>query len=328
MKKIMNRPEDYVSEMLKGLVSTNNDLIYFPDAEVIARKKKSVKVGLVSGGGSGHEPADAGYVGRGMLDVAVAGNVFASPSPDRILKGIKEANQGNGVLLIIKNYPAAVKNFESAKELAKLEGIQIDSVIVKDDVAVSDGTSLDRRRGIAGTVFVHKITGALAERGASLEEVKAVSVKTLNNLRSMGMAMSSCILPGAGEPKFELGDNEIELGIGIHGEPGIEKSSIIPASTLAKVLLKNILEDYDYSNSEVALLINGLGATPISELYILTYEVQKVLQTKNIITYHTYVGNYLTSLEMDGCSVSLLKLDSELKSLLDDPCDTLAFKIF
>lgn len=324
----MNQPEDYVSEMLKGLVSTNSDLVYFPEAEVISRKSKSVKVGLVSGGGSGHEPAHAGYVGRGMLDAAVAGNVFASPSPDRILKGIAEANQGKGVLLIIKNYSGDVMNFELAKEIAELEGIQIDSVIVKDDVAVPDSTYSTGRRGIAGTVFVHKIAGAKAERGATLEEVKAVSEKTIKNLRSMGMAMSPCVLPGVGKPGFVLSDNEIELGIGIHGEPGVEKSTIIPALTLAELLMKKILEDYDFANSEVALLINGLGATPLSELYILTYEVQKVLKAKNIVTYHTYVGNYLTSLEMDGCSVSLLKLDNELKTLLDDPCDTLAFKIF
>lgn len=327
MKKIMNSPENYVTEMLQGLISTRNDLVYIPQAEVITRKYKTNKVGIVSGGGSGHEPAHAGYVGRGMLDAAVAGNVFASPSPDRILRGIKEANQGKGVLLIIKNYSGDVLNFEMAKELAEFEDIQVESVIVRDDVAVPESTYSTGRRGIAGTVFVHKIAGAMAERGSSLEEVKLIAEKTISNLRSIGMAMSPCILPGIGKPGFELNDDEIGIGIGIHGEPGVEKTKILSASALADLLLNKILEDYDYLNSDVAIIVNGLGATPISELYILTNEIQRLLIENNITPNRTFVGNFMTSLEMDGCSISLLKLDEELKMLLNDPCETIALKL-
>lgn len=326
MKKIINSPDHVVSEMLEGMVKCHPELVYFKDTEVVARKVKTKKVGLVSGGGSGHEPAHAGYVGRGMLDAAVAGNVFASPSPDRVLKGIEEANQGEGVLLIIKNYSGDIMNFQMAKELAEMDGAIVDFVVVKDDVAVQDSTYSTGRRGIAGTVLVHKIAGAKAEQGANLEEVKAAAEKAIANLRSMGMAMSSCTLPGVGKPSFILGDNEIEIGMGIHGEPGIEKSEILSAKALADRLVDKILKDFDYTNSEVAVMINGLGATPLMELYILYNEVEKILSSKNISIHKTYVGNFMTSLEMSGCSVTLLKLDDELKSLIDAPCDTPTFK--
>ncbi|MBV1758300.1 MAG: dihydroxyacetone kinase subunit DhaK [Dethiosulfatibacter sp.] len=326
MKKIINSPDHVVSEMLEGMVKCHPELVYFKDVEVVARKIKTKKVGLVSGGGSGHEPAHAGYVGRGMLDAAVAGNVFASPSPDRVLKGIEEANQGEGVLLIIKNYSGDIMNFQMAKELAEMDGANVDFVVVKDDVAVQDSTYSTGRRGIAGTVLVHKIAGAKAEQGATLEEVKAAAAKAIANIRSMGMAMSSCTLPGVGKPSFILGENEIEIGMGIHGEPGIEKSEILSAKELADRLVDKILKDFDYTNSEVAVMINGLGATPLMELYILNNEVEKILSSKNISIHKTYVGNFMTSLEMSGCSVTLLKLDDELKSLIDAPCDTPAFK--
>lgn len=326
MKKIINNPDNVVSEMLEGMAKAHPELIYFKDYEVISRRVKSSKVGIVSGGGSGHEPAHAGYVGKGMLDAAVAGNVFASPSPDRILKGIEEANGGEGVLLIIKNYSGDIMNFQMAKELAEMEGIRVDSVVVKDDVAVPDSTYSTGRRGIAGTVFVHKIAGAKAEMGGSLEEVKAAAEKAIQNIRSMGMAMSPCILPGVGKPGFELGEDEIEVGMGIHGEPGIERKKIMSAQELAEELVGKILADMDYSNSEVAVMVNGLGATPLMELYILNNEVEKILSRHNIRIHRTYVGNFMTSLEMAGCSVTLLKLDDELKELLDAPCNTPAFK--
>jgi dihydroxyacetone kinase-like protein len=327
MKKIINNPNDVVTEMLQGLVKANPQLEYFKGFEVVANKEKTDKVGLVSGGGSGHEPAHAGYVGKGMLDAAVAGNVFASPSPDRILKGIQEANTGKGVLLIIKNYSGDVMNFGMAKELAEMEGIKVETVVVKDDVAVKESTHSTGRRGIAGTVFVHKLSGAKAATGAELSEVKRVAEKTIANIRSMGMAMTPCILPGVGKPGFTLGEDEVEIGMGIHGEPGVERTSIKTASELANILCEKILADYDYENSEVALMVNGLGATPLMELYILNNEVEKVLSKHNIKIHKTFVGDYMTALEMSGCSITLLKLDDELKELLDAPCDTPALRI-
>lgn len=327
MKKIINNPDHVVTEMLHGLVKANPELNYFEGFEVVARKEKSKKVGLVSGGGSGHEPAHAGYVGKGMLDAAVAGNIFASPSPDRIIKGIQEANNGEGVLLIIKNYSGDIMNFDMAKDLAEMEGIEVESVVVKDDVAVKDSTYSTGRRGIAGTVFVHKLAGAKAEKGASLKEVKEVAEKTIENVRSMGMAMTPCILPAVGKPGFVLEDDIIEIGMGIHGEPGVEKTEIKTAKEIANILCKKILDDYNYSDSEVAVLINGLGATPLMELYILNNEVEKILKENGIVVFKTFVGNYMTSLEMAGCSVSILKLDEEMKELLNDPCDTVAMKV-
>jgi dihydroxyacetone kinase-like protein len=262
-----------------------------------------------------------------MLDAAVAGNVFASPSPDRVLKGIQAANSGKGVLLIIKNYSGDIMNFGMAKELAEAEGIEVDSVVVKDDVAVPDSTYSTGRRGIAGTVFVHKIAGGKAERGASLAEVKAAAQKVIDNVRSMGMAMSACILPGVGKPGFVLNEDEIEIGMGIHGEPGVEKTRILTAAELADVLLGRIFADCGYSGSEVAVMVNGLGATPLMELYILYNEAEKILSRKGIAIHRAFVGNYMTSLEMAGCSVTLLKLDAELKELLDAPCNTPALKV-
>jgi phosphoenolpyruvate---glycerone phosphotransferase subunit DhaK len=327
MKKIINHPNNVVSEALQGLAKAYPQLKYTENLEVISRSEKRKKVGLVSGGGSGHEPAHAGYVGKGMLDAAVAGNVFSSPSPDRIIKGIEEANSGEGVLLIIKNYSGDLMNFDMAKEMAEMDDIRVECVVVKDDVAVPDSTYSTGRRGIAGTVFVHKIAGAKAESGASLDDVKAVAEKAIANIRSMGMSMSSCTLPAAGKPGFVLGENEIEIGMGIHGEPGVERTNIKTAAEVAEILLARVLEDYDYSNSQVALLVNGLGATPLMELYILNNEVEKVLTSKGIKIYKTFVGNYMTALEMAGCSLTLMKLDDELKELLDAPCCTPALTI-
>ncbi len=328
MKKIINHPNDVVSELLVGMVKAHPSLQYTEQLEVVSRREKtSGKVGIVSGGGSGHEPAHAGYVGRGMLDAAVAGNVFSSPSPDRIIKGIEEANGGAGVLLIIKNYSGDIMNFGMSKDLAEMDDIEVESVVVKDDVAVPDSTYSTGRRGIAGTVFVHKIAGAKAEAGGSLQEVKAAAEKAIANIRSMGMAMSPCTLPAVGKPGFQLGDNEIEIGMGIHGEPGVERTTVKTAKETAQILLDKILSDYDYSGSEVALLVNGLGSTPLMELYILNNEVEKILSEKGIKIYKTLVGNYMTALEMSGCSLTLMKLDDELKQLLDAPCDTPALKV-
>lgn len=327
MKKIINNPNNVVSETLEGIALSCSSLIYIPQFEVIAKKVKSGKVGVISGGGSGHEPAHAGYVGEGMLDAAIAGNVFSSPSPDRILEGIKAADSGKGVLMVIKNYSGDIMNFELAAELAQMEGIQVEKVVVKDDVAVEDSTFSAGRRGIAGTVFVHKIAGAKAATGASLEEVKDAAQKAIDNIRTMGMALSACTIPANGKPNFVLEEDEIEIGMGIHGEPGIRKTNIMESGDLAKELLNHIFKDKDYDNSEVALLVNGLGATPIMELYILNKDVHKELEKRNIKVYKNFVGNYMTSLDMGGCSITLMKLDEDLKSLLDANCSTLGFNV-
>jgi len=327
MKKIINKPMDVVGEALRGMELAHPELLYTPGYEVISRKEKADKVAVISGGGAGHEPAHAGYVGKGMLDAAVSGNVFSSPSPDRIGDAINRMNSGKGVLLIIKNYSGDIMNFGLASDLAEAEDIQVESVVVKDDVAVPDSTYSTGRRGIAGTVFVHKIAGAKAELGGNLKEVKAAAEKAVANIRSMGMAMSPCVLPAVGKPGFVLEDNEIEIGMGIHGEPGVERTQVKTAKETAEILLEKILEDYDYTGSEVAVLVNGLGGTPLMELYILNMEVQKLLVEKNIRAYKTLVGNYMTALDMTGCSLTLMKLDEELKELLDAPCDTPAIKI-
>ena len=329
MKKIINNPNDVVTDMLQGLAKANPNVVYAGEGvEVISRKeKKAGKVGVISGGGSGHEPAHAGYVGKGMLDAAVAGNVFASPSPDRIIEGIKAADNGAGVLMVIKNYSGDIMNFEMAGELAAMEDIKVASVVVKDDVAVPNSTFSTGRRGIAGTVFVHKVAGAAAEMGKSLEEVQAAAQKTVDNVRSMGMAMTPCILPGVGTPGFEMGETEVEIGMGIHGEPGVSREELRPAKDLAEELVGRILADYDYSNSEVAVMVNGLGGTPLMELYIMYNEVEKILSAKGIKIYRSFVGNYMTSLEMAGCSVTLLKLDDELKTYLDYPSEAPAFRV-
>ncbi len=329
MKKIINEPENVVKEMLAGIEAVHPGLRYLRGYEVITRKDPDRrKVALISGGGSGHEPAHAGYVGRGMLSAAVAGNVFASPSPDRVLAAIRETAGESGALLVIKNYSGDVMNFEMAMELAAMEGFKTASVIVKDDVAVPDSTFSTGRRGIAGTVFVHKIAGAAAEEGQALEAVRTIAQRVADNTRSMGMAMTPCVLPAVGKPGFTLGADEIEIGMGIHGEPGIEKTSLKKAGEVAETLCGRILEDLDYAGREAAVLINGLGGTPLMELYIVAGEVDRVLRERGVDPQRYYVGNFMTSLEMAGCSVSVLRLDDEMKRLLDAPADTPAWKEF
>lgn len=328
MKKLINCPDDVVSEMLMGIEKAHPELIYHREVEVISRRDKTVnKVGIVSGGGSGHEPAHAGYVGYGMLDAAVSGNVFASPSPDRIIKGIQEANTGAGVLLIIKNYSGDIMNFEMAKDIAEMEGIEVEVVVVRDDVAVEDSSYSAGRRGIAGTVFVHKVAGAKAQMGGSLQEVKAAAEKAIEHVNSMGLAMSPCILPGVGTPGFVLGDDDVEIGMGIHGEPGVFHTKVKTSKEFSEILIDKILEDYDYSDSEVAVMVNGLGSTPLMELYIMYNDVEAFLKEKNIKVYKSFVGNFMTALEMGGCSISLMKLDDELKELLDYEANTPGFKV-
>lgn len=329
MKKVINNPSNVVDEMLNGIVLAHPEYLRRLDGfEVLVRKDAPVerKVALVSGGGSGHEPSHGGFVGKGMLDGAVAGEVFTSPTPDQVYEAIKAVGGPKGVLLVVKNYTGDIMNFEMAKEMAEADGLQVDHVVVNDDVAVEDSTWTSGRRGIAGTVFIHKIAGAKAEAGADLGEVKAVAEKVIANTRSMGLALTPCIVPAAGEPNFTLAENEIEVGLGIHGEPGTHRETLKPADELVDHLLEKILADIDYSGSEVAVMVNGLSGTPLMELYIVNKRVHDVLSSKGIKVHKSLVGEFMTSLEMTGFSVTLLKLDEELKELLDSPADTPAFK--
>ncbi|MCG5105319.1 MULTISPECIES: dihydroxyacetone kinase subunit DhaK [Oceanobacillus] len=330
MKKIINDPNLVVRDMLDGFVAAYpREVRLLPGTTVIARVDAPAanKVGLVSGGGSGHEPAHAGYVGEGMLDAAVAGEVFTSPTPDQVLEGIKAVDAGEGVLLVIKNYTGDVMNFDMAAELAEAEGIRVEQVIVNDDVAVEDSSFTTGRRGIAGTVFVHKLAGAKAEAGGTLAEVKAVAEKTVKNVRSIGMAITPCTVPAARTPSFTLEENEMEIGIGIHGEPGIERKAIVSSDDIAAELTEKVLDDLKLeTGSEVAVMVNGLGGTPEMELYIVNKKVNEILTSKGIRIYDTFVGEYMTSLEMAGVSVTLLKLDDELKELLDAKSKAPAFR--
>ena len=328
MKKFINKPENVENEMLSGIAKMHPEYVKrLEGLDVIVRKdKKEGKVALISGGGSGHEPAHAGYVGYGMLDAAVAGPVFTSPTPDQIYEAIKATDAGKGTLLIIKNYTGDVMNFDMAAEMAAMEDIKVEQVIVNDDVAVKDSLYTTGRRGVAGTVFVHKITGAAAEEGRSLDEVKKVAEKVIANVRTMGVAISPCTVPAAGKPGFEINDDEMEVGIGIHGEPGTHKEKLTSADELTAHLLDCILKDLDIEGSEVAVMINDSGATPLMELYIVGNKLSDILSQKGIKVYKSFVGHYMTSIEMAGFSISLLKLDDELKALLDSKADTPAFK--
>lgn len=328
MKKLINDVELVEQQMITGMVKAYPQYLrQLEDYNVVVRaQKKEGKVALISGGGSGHEPAHGGYVGQGMLDCAVAGAVFTSPTPDMIYEGIKAVEAGAGVLMVVKNYTGDVMNFEMAAEMAQMEGIEVKHVVVNDDVAVKDSLYTIGRRGVAGTVFVHKIAGAKADQGASLDEVQAVAQKVIDNVRTMGAAIRPCTVPAAGKPGFELGEDEMEIGIGIHGEPGTHREKLKPADAIADQLLEHILADLDYEGHEVAVMINGSGATPLMELFIINNHVADVLKEKGIRVYRTFVGEYMTSLEMEGFSISLLRLDEELKELLDAPADTPAWK--
>ncbi len=324
MKKFINDVSTVETEMLDGMCLAYPQYVKrLPGLDVIVRaEKKEGKVAVISGGGSGHEPAHAGFVGKGMLDAAVPGAVYTSPTPDQILEAIQAADAGKGVLMVVKNYTGDVMNFEMAAEMA--DGIEVAEVITNDDVAVEDSLYTTGRRGVAGTIFVHKIAGAKAEAGASLAEVKDVAQKVIDNVRTMGVALKPSTIPAAGKPGFELGEDEMELGIGIHGEPGTSTEKLQPADAIVDHLLDKILNDnVDYAGSEVAVMVNGSGATPVMELYILNKRVNDVLTEKGIKVARTYVGNYMTSIDMAGASITLLKLDDEMKELLDAPADTI-----
>lgn len=328
MKKLINGVENIVDEMLDGMTAAYPQYVKrLEGLNVLVRAKGATpKVALVSGGGSGHEPSHGGFVGRGMLDGAVAGEVFTSPTPDQVYEAVKAVNGGKGVLLIIKNYTGDVMNFEMAEEMSADEGIKVEHVIVADDVAVENSTWTTGRRGIAGTVLVHKIAGACAESGAELSDVKRVAEKVIANVRSMGMAVNACTVPAAGKVSFELAEDEIEIGIGIHGEPGTHREKISDVNNIADKLLEKIFAEGIYGEGdEVAVLVNGMGGTPLMELLVANKHVKNVVESRGLKVVKTLVGNYMTSLDMEGFSVTLLKLDDELKKYLDAPADTPAF---
>jgi len=329
MKKIINEPENVVNEMCEGIIAAYPDLELISKYKVIKRKHiNNDKVTLISGGGSGHEPAHAGFVGKGMLDAAVCGDVFASPSTIQVYNAILSTKSKKGTLLIIKNYSGDRMNFDAAAEMAKDDDILLDSVYVNDDAAVENSLYTIGRRGVAGTIFVHKIAGAAAEKGMELSEVKAVAQKVINNTRTLGFALTSCTVPAKGTPTFSLGDNEIEYGVGIHGEPGIERQTIRTSDNLAESILNKLKEELLLiPEDEVALIVNGFGATPLMELYVLNNSVRKYLSKENIKVYKTLLGNYMTSIDMAGASITLLKLDQQLKELLDAPSCTAAWNI-
>ncbi len=326
MKKLINRPEDVVREALQGMAAAHPDLIrvnFDPDYIVRADAPVMGKVGLVSGGGSGHEPMHGGFVGKGMLDAAAPGAVFTSPTPHQTLEATKAVNGGAGVLHIIKNYTGDVMNFEMAADLAREEGIEVEAVVTNDDVAVKDSSFTAGRRGVGVTVLLEKIAGAAAERGDSLQEVAAVARKVNELGRSMGMALSSCTAPQAGKPTFELGDDEMEIGIGIHGEPGRQRMKVASAHDIVGLLASPIVEDLPFrAGDHVLAFVNGLGGTPLIELYIVYNELVKFLAAREIKITRNLVGSYITSLDMAGCSITLLKLDEELTALWDAPVRT------
>ncbi|RLL82275.1 dihydroxyacetone kinase subunit DhaK [Mesotoga sp. BH458_6_3_2_1] len=326
MKKLINDPKSVVIEMCQGMVKAFPDnLALNEEFMVISRKNPDKnKVILISGGGSGHEPAHAGFVGKGMLDAAVCGDVFASPSVIQVFNAIKHNHSEQGVLLVIKNYSGDVMNFESAAAMAEDYDIRVDSVCVNDDISIE---KKEDRRGVAGTIFVHKIAGALAERGASLRQVKEIAQRVIDNVRTMGIALTSCIVPARGKPTFDLEEDKIEVGVGIHGEAGIFRERLLSAKETADLIIEKILGELSVSKEEeVAVLINGFGGTPLQELFILNNEVASILKDKGIAVAKTLVGSYMTSIDMEGASISVLKLDEQMKRLLSAPCETAAWK--
>jgi dihydroxyacetone kinase-like protein len=330
MKKILNRPEDVVEEMISGLVLVHDDIVHrVGDTRVVARNYEGKgKVGLVSGGGSGHEPSHAGFVGKGMLSAAVCGDVFTSPTVDQVYEGIKAADKGAGVFLVIKNYTGDVINFEMAREMAKEEdGIKVDFVITNDDIAVEDSTWTEGRRGVAGTVLMHKIVGALAENGASLEELKETAEKVLPEMASLGLALTAATVPQAGKPGFELADDEIEFGIGIHGEPGYSKEKLQTSAEMAKEFYVKIKKELKLTDEdEVVMFVNGMGATPLMEQYLFANDVLALLAKDNINVAKKILGDKMTSIDMAGISLTILRLkDKKWLELLNQDVEVIAW---
>lgn len=325
MKKIINTPEKIVDEMLAGLAAANPDMIHLvPGKRIVVRKeaKEKGKVAVLTGSGSGHEPDQAWYVGRGMLDAACPGPVFAAPPADAIYEATKLVDQGAGVVYLIKNYTGDRAQFGMAAEMADMDGIKTSIVIADDDVAVKDSTWTAGRRGVAGAIFIDKIACAKAEKGVSLEDVVEIAKKANSNIRTMGFALTSCTTPAKGSPTFELGEDEMEIGVGLHGEPGRERVKIKPADEIIEYCTNCVIEDLPFkSGDEVAVMVNGLGGTPLMELYVAYNKVAAILAEAGIKVFKTYIGEYCTSLDMAGCSISLFKLDEEMKELLEYPVE-------
>ena len=329
MKKIINKPENVVTEMLDGLAYVHSDLVHRVEGfDIIARNEQAAgQVGLISGGGSGHEPAHAGFVGDGMLSAAIAGAVFTSPTPNQILEAIKEADQGAGVFMVVKNYSGDIMNFEMAQELAEMEGIEVASVVVDDDIAVENSLYTQGRRGVAGTIFVHKILGHAAREGKSLTDIKVLADKIVPNIHTIGLALSGATVPEVGKPGFVLAEDEIEYGIGIHGEPGYRKESMQPSRQLAEELSGKLLEAFEAKAGErYALLINGMGATPLMEQYVFANDVASILGDAGLDVVYRKLGNYMTSIDMAGLSLTLMKIEDDAwLEALESPVKTIAW---
>ncbi|HZY28829.1 MAG TPA: dihydroxyacetone kinase subunit DhaK [Jiangellaceae bacterium] len=330
MKKLVNDPADVVTEALHGLAAAHPELRVDHPNKIVYRGDSPVsgKVGLISGGGSGHEPLHGGFVGQGMLDAACAGEVFTSPVPDQMLEATKNVDGGAGVLHVVKNYTGDVMNFEMAAELAAAEtGVEVVSVVTDDDVAVQDSLYTAGRRGVGVTVLLEKIAGAAAEQGRSLPEVADVAKRVAANGRSMGMALTSCTVPAAGKPTFELGEDEMEIGIGIHGEPGRRRLPLVPARTIAELLVEPIVSDLPFAGGDAVIaFVNGMGGTPLIELYVMYNEVASILRGHGVEIARSLVGPYITSLDMAGCSVTLLRVTDDLLALWDAPVRTPALR--
>lgn len=328
MKKLINNPDQVVEEMIEGYALAHKDSVkVLENKRSIVSTKETIdkKVGILIGGGSGHEPAFLGYIGEGMADGVAVGNIFASPPPSPILETTKAIDKGAGVVYLYGNYAGDVMNFGMAAELADMEGITVKSALTSDDVASAPLEEKEKRRGIAGEFFVFKTAGAAADKGYDIDGVVRIAELTNNNTRSMGVGLSPCYLPQTGEPSFELGDDEMELGLGHHGEPGIKKVPLGTADEVADELMTRIMEELNVVDEEVAVLVNGLGSTPQMDLYILFRRVEQILSEKGIKIYRSYVGDYITSLEMGGASITVTKLTDELKELIDHPVDCPAF---
>ncbi len=327
MKKIMNDPRKIVDEMLDGLAYCHSDIVERLEGfdSIVRTAPKTGKVALISGGGSGHEPAHAGFVGQGMLSAAVCGAVFTSPTPDQILEAIKAADEGAGVFMVIKNYSGDIMNFEMAQELAEMEGIQVDSIVVDDDIAVEDSLYTQGKRGVAGTILVHKILGHAADTGKTLAEIKDLAVNLVPNIKTIGLALSGATVPEVGKPGFVLEDDQMEFGVGIHGEPGYRRESMKPSKDLAQELVGKLLASFDRKEGDkFGLLINGLGATPLMEQYVFANDVAHLLAAENIVVEYKKVGNFMTAIDMQGLSLTLIKLeDAAWVEALHAPSNTI-----
>jgi len=331
VKKFLNDPKDFVDEMLEGILYAHpNELKYINnDLRCLVRKAKARKgkVGIMTGGGSGHLPLFLGYIGEGLIDGAAVGGVFQSPSAEQMYQVTKEIDQGNGVLYLYGNYTGDIINFGMASEMADMDGIKVMQVLGNDDAASSVKGEENKRRGVAGLMFAFKAAGACADTGAPLEEVARIAQKAVDNTRTMGVALSPCVIPEVGRPTFSIGDEEMEIGMGIHGEPGIDRGKLKTADETVELMLKHIFGDYEYRKGDMAaIIINGLGATPLEELYIVYRKVHMLLQEKGIGIHKIYIGEFATSMEMAGMSISLLELDEELQKYIDAPCSSPFFK--